>query len=121
MVLAVGGLLGVGGATLLSRHGNASGTLSDHTASSAAGQFTVTVTPQADGSAIRAVVVGLRQGEAYDMLAIGADGHNYVAAHNIATAGPQVIIGAVPIAPGQIRFCAVIQGTRDVVMVATAS
>ena len=81
------------------------------------GQLYVTATASPGGVNIRAIMVGLRPGSEYDLVAVGKDGRNYVAAHGVAAGGPQTVVGAVPEARDQIRFFALTQG--DLLLVST--
>ncbi|MBS2536870.1 zf-HC2 domain-containing protein [Catenulispora sp. NF23] len=88
-----------------------------------AGQQQLTVSASSDGvgTRVRAVAVGMRAGVAFDLLAIGADGREYVAAHGVAADDPQTIAGTVPLPPDQVRLYAVVQGRWDVLLIAAGS
>ncbi|MFI2710498.1 zf-HC2 domain-containing protein [Micromonospora sp. NPDC018662] len=118
--LLVGALLG-GGWTLYQHREPDPVPAANGTATGAQGQLAVTVTRRAGGADVRAVIVGLRPGAPYDLLAVSTDGRTLVVAHDIAAGGPQTIVGTVRLRPEQCRFFAVIQGAGDVLLVAPAA
>lgn len=111
-VLLVGLVLGVGGVLVYPKATADRVPVGDETGTGARGQLSITVTPGAGGTDVRAVAVGLRPGAEFDLLAVAHDGRNYVAAHGVAAGGPQTIVGTVPVARDQIRFFALAQGDR---------
>jgi hypothetical protein len=80
-------------------------------------RLTVSAAPDGGGTELRAVVVGLLPGEAFDLLAIGTDGRSYAAARGIAAGNPQTIVGTVPLPPDRIWFYAVTRGRGDMLLV----
>ncbi|GGM63442.1 zf-HC2 domain-containing protein [Dactylosporangium sucinum] len=109
--LVVGAVLGVGGAWLYPSSDPDPVTVGDQSETGSRGQLSVTATERAGGTDVRAVAVGLRPGEQYDLIAVGTDGRNHVAAHGVAAGGPQTIVGSVPVARDKVRFFALTQGS----------
>ncbi|MET7424506.1 zf-HC2 domain-containing protein [Dactylosporangium sp. NPDC005555] len=86
------------------------------------GTLSVTVADRPGGGAdVRAVAVGLQAGDGFELYAVGRDGQNYVAARGTAAGGPTSIVGAVPVAPGHVRFFALVLFSGEVFQVADAA
>ncbi|MFG2042277.1 zf-HC2 domain-containing protein [Dactylosporangium sp. NPDC048998] len=117
--LLVGAVLGVGGMFLYPGPDEDRVSVGSQSTTDTRGQFSVTTTARAGNADVRAVAVGLRPGEEYDLIAVGLDGRNYVAAHGVAAGGPQTIVGSIPVTRDQIRFFALTQG--DLLMVTAGS
>jgi hypothetical protein len=118
-VLLVGAVLGVGGVWLYAGLDVDRVTVGNQSTTNTRGQLSVTTAARAGNTDIRAVAVGLRPRMEYDLVAVGQDGRNYVAAHGVAAGGPQTIAGSVPVVREQIRFFALTQG--DLLLVAIGS
>lgn len=119
---AAAALAGVRAAALRNRHRELDASVADHAGSGSGRQFTVTVTARAGGATVCALVVGLRLGETYDLIAVGTDGRTYTAARDATAGGPQTtIVGTVPVAPEQVRFFAIVHGQGDVLLVTSGS
>jgi autotransporter adhesin len=109
-VLLVGAAAGIGG--VLVSHGLDADrvTVGNQSTAGSRGQLSVTMTARTGATDIRAIAVGLRPGDEYDLIVIGQDGRNYVAAHGVAAGGPQTIVGTAPVTRDEIRFFALTQG-----------
>jgi len=83
-------------------------------------RLTVSVAPDGADTGVRAVAVGLRPGQEFDLVAVGADESGYVVARGVTTGASQTMAGTVPLPPHGIRFFALIQGRDDELLVATA-
>jgi anti-sigma factor RsiW len=117
VVLVLGALIGVGGWSWLGLTPFGGAPVDNQVQDSGKGSLTVTLSDRAAGGVdVRAVVVGLRPGIGFELLAVGADDRNYVVVRGVAAGGPQTIAGKVPIAASQIRFFTIAQGDGHVLL-----
>ncbi len=85
------------------------------------GRLTVTLTDRGDtGADVLAVVVGLRPGLAYELIAVGRDGRNHTVARGVAAGGPQTLQGRLDGPAVDVLFFAVVQPDADLLFVTPA-
>ncbi len=104
--VVLGAAIGVGGWAWI--HPTGSSTPVDQPIGSTAAPLTVSLTARpGSGEAVTAVVVGVRPGVRFTLLAVATDGRVYEIARATAVGGPQTVAGTVPVPGDEIRFFAV--------------
>ncbi len=85
------------------------------------GRLSISLSDRDDGGTdVRAVVVGLRPGVPYELIAVGRDGRNRTVARGVAAGGPQTLLGRLDGPAEGVLFFAVAQADADVLFVAPA-
>jgi hypothetical protein len=119
-VLIFGLAVGAAGALWISP-GSINGVPAGSESVEASGRLAITLADRDDGETdVRAVVVGLRPGVAYELIAVGRDRRNRTIVRGVAAGGPQTLLGRLKGPAGDVLFFAVVQVDAGVLFVAPA-
>jgi Putative zinc-finger len=121
VILVVGLVIGAAGVRWISPGSINGRSAGNESVDTNGGGLTVTLSDRGDtGSEVRAVVVGLRPGLAYKLIAVGQDGRNYTIAGGVAAGGPQTLQGRLDGPAADVVFFAVLQPDAGLLFVTLA-